>query len=109
MRRWMRFVEDTQADGRFFPKGAELEVVDAGAHALVLPDTEAHTTLCAVSMKSLVAVKPFRVVLLNRVVGLADTQIRFGTDEADVRAIIALRAPDCDVLELAQASSNDLD
>lgn len=105
MRRWMRFVEDTQADGRFFPNGAEVEVIDAGAHALVLPDIRTHTTLCAVPIKRLVALKSFRVALVNRQVGLADTQIRLGVDEADVRAAIERRAPQCEVLGVVLDSS----
>jgi hypothetical protein len=98
----MRFFEDTQVDGRFFPKGAEVEVVPAGANALVLPDTDAYTTICAVPVKSLVPLKPFRVLLLNRLAGIGDAQIRLGTDEADVRSSIERRAPDCEVLEVEE-------
>ena len=105
MRRWMRFVEDTQAEGRFFPRGAEVEAIDAGAHALVLPDAKSYASLCAVPRKRLVVLKSFRVVLLNRQVGLADTQIRLGVDEADVRAALQRRAPQCEVLDVVVDSS----
>jgi len=69
MQRRMRFVEDTQVDWRFFPKGAEVQSIHAGSHALVLPDTQAHTTICAIPLGSLVALKPFRMLLANRIVG----------------------------------------
>lgn len=36
-----------QVDGRFFPKGTSVNVIHAGSRCLVLPDSAAHTTLCA--------------------------------------------------------------
>lgn len=99
---WMRFVEDTQVGGRFFPKGAEVQVIQAGDDVLLPPDTGAHTTLCAVPARNLVRLRAFRVLLQNRVVGLADTQIRRARDEAEVRAIAARRAPDCEVLDIEE-------
>ncbi len=103
MQCWMRFVEDTQVPGRFFPKGAEVKMIHAGDDALLPPDTVAHTTLYAVPMRNLVRLRVFRVLLQNRVAGLEDTQIRRATDEADVRAIVARRAPDCEVLGVEEA------
>lgn len=100
---WMRFVEDTQVGGRFFPKGAEVKVIPAGDDALLPPDTSAHTTLCALPRRNLVRLQVFRVLLQNRFVGLEDLQIRRATDEAELRALLARRAPDCEVLSIEAA------
>lgn len=97
---WMRFVEDTQVAGRFFPKGAEVRVIQAGGDVLLPPDTSAHTTLCALPMRNLVRLQVFRVSLQNRLVGLEDSQIRRATDEAEVRALLARRAPDCEIVSI---------
>ncbi|MFT7776514.1 hypothetical protein [Roseateles sp.] len=105
---WMRFVEDTQVEGRFFPRGAEVEVIAAGAIAIVPPDPAAHATMCAVSMKRLVALKAFRVLLLNREAGLAGALVRLGIDEADVRASIERRSPACEVLEVSEVSGDQV-
>jgi len=44
----MQFLQDTQVEGRLFPRGAQVKIVKAGTLALVLPDPGVYTTLCAV-------------------------------------------------------------
>ncbi|RUF23371.1 hypothetical protein IPC1132_25470 [Pseudomonas aeruginosa] len=104
MQSMMQILRDTQVEGRFFPRGARVRVIDAGDRCLVLPDPEAHTTLCAVPTKNLARLKLFRVVLVNHQVGLVDEQTRWGLDADDVRSSIARGAPDCEILELDEAS-----
>lgn len=104
MQCWMRFVEDTQVAGRFFPKGAEVRVIQADGDVLLPPDTGAHTTLCALPMRNLVRLQVFRVLLQNRFVGLEDLQIRRATDEAELRAFLARRVPDCAVVSIEAAA-----
>ncbi|MGJ7494388.1 phospholipase D-like domain-containing protein [Variovorax sp. RT4R15] len=47
----MQLLQDTQAEGRLFPRGAQVQIVKAGTRALLRPDPRAHTTLCAVVLK----------------------------------------------------------
>jgi len=101
----MRFLLDTQVDGRFFSRGSHVKVLSAGDSCIVLPDPGAHTTMCAVPAKNLALLRLFRVVLVNHRVGLMDEQERWGLDADDVRSDIACSAPDCEVLELTEASS----
>jgi hypothetical protein len=82
-----------------------VRVIEADDICLVLPDPDAHTTLCAVPTRNLARLTLFRVVLLNHQVGLIDEQERWGLDADDVRASIAQSAPDCEILELNEASS----
>lgn len=96
----MQFVQDTQAQGRFFPRGARVQAIAAGSTSLVLPDPEAHTTLCAVPARNLVRLQLFRVLLVNRCVGLADAQLRWGLDADEVLSTLAQGAPDCEVIGL---------
>jgi hypothetical protein len=98
MRSMMRFLGDTQVEGRFFPKGALVQALPAGDMALVLPDPVAHTTLCAVPVRSLVPLQRFRIVLVNHRVGLMDEQFRWAIDADDVRAAIDHTAPDCEIV-----------
>lgn len=100
MRSVMRFVADTQVDGRFFPRGAEVQTIAAGDLALVLPDPRAHTTLCAVPARNLVPLTQFRVVLVNRRYGLCAEQFRWAVDAEEVRAVIDRHTPDCWIVEL---------
>lgn len=104
MKSMMQVVRDTQVAGRFFPRGAHVRVIHAGDTCLVLPDPDAHTTLCAVPTKNLARLTLFRVVLVNHEVGLVDVQKRWGLDAHDVRSTIAQCAPDCEILELDEAS-----
>lgn len=94
----MRFLTDTQAGGRFFPRGAEVQVIQAGSSALIEPDPDAFTTLCAVPLRNLVALRRYRVVLENEEVGLVGEREMFGIDEDDVRACLATQAPQCMIL-----------
>ena len=96
----MQFLEDTQVEGRFFPRGAQVQVIDAGSTALVLPDSDAHTTLCAVPLKNLVRLKRFRVLLANYQVGLMDDQERWGLNADDIKSTLARCAPDCEIVTL---------
>lgn len=98
----MRFLLDTQVDGRFFPQGSQVQTLAAGDMALVLPDPDAHTTLCAVPAKNLAPLKRFRVVLVNDRIGLLDQQFRWALDVDDVKSIIDRSAPDCEIVELEQ-------
>jgi len=45
MQSMMQVFSDIQVEGRFFPRGSRAQVVDA-AIAAVLPDPNAHITLC---------------------------------------------------------------
>lgn len=90
----MRLIDDTQVAGRFLPKGIEVRVLQAGDEVLLLPDTGAQTTLCALPMRNLVRLKVFRVLLQNRFVRLEDLQIRRAIDEAELTVLLAQRAPD---------------
>ena len=92
----MQFLEDTQVEGRFFPRGAQVQVIDAGGTALVLPDPGTHTTLCAVPAKNLARLRRFHVLLANYQVGLMDDQARWGLDADDVKLTLARCAPDCE-------------
>lgn len=105
MQSMMQVLRDTQSQGRFFPCGARVQVIEAGDSSLVLPDSDAHTTLCVVPTKNLARLTLFRVVLVNHRVGLMDEQERWGLDADDVRSSIARSAPDCEILELNEASS----
>jgi hypothetical protein len=58
-----------------------------------------------VPTKNLARLTLFRVVLVNHLVGLMDEQERWGLDADDVRSSIARSAPDCEILELDEASS----
>ncbi len=98
----MRFLLDTQVEGRFFPQGSQVQTLPAGDMALVLPDPGTHTTLCAVPAKNLARLKRFRVVLVNHRVGLLDEQFRWAIDVDDVKSIIDRSAPDCEIVELDQ-------
>lgn len=105
MQSMMQFLRDTQVEGRFFPRGSRVQVIKAGDSCLLPPDPDAHTTLCTVPTKNLAQLTLFRVVLVNRRVGLIDEQERWGLDTDDVRSSIAQSAPDCEILELDEASS----
>lgn len=105
MQLMMQVLEDTQVEGRFFPRGCRVQVIRAGDSCLVLPVPDAHTTLCAVPTKKLAQLTLFRVTLVNHRVGLMDTQERWGLDADDVRSSIAQCAPDCEILELDEALS----
>lgn len=105
MQSMMQVLWDTQSEGRFFPRGSRVQVIEAGDSSLVPPDPDAHTTLCAVPTKNLARLTLFRVVLVNHRVGLMDEQERWGLDADDVRSSIARSAPDCEILELDEASS----
>lgn len=102
MQSLMRFLKDTQVEGRFFPRGSEVQTIAAGDLALVLPDSRAHTTLCAVPARNLVRLKRFRVVLVNRRVGLMAEQIRWAIDAEEIQSSIDTEAPDCGIVELDQ-------
>ena len=104
MESMMQFLRDTQVEGRLFPQGARVRVINAGDSCLVLPDPEAHTTLCAVPTKNLARLTLFRVVLVNHQVGLFDEQERWGLDATDIRSSIARSAPDCEILDLDEVS-----
>ncbi|QET31270.1 hypothetical protein L0Z11_04575 [Burkholderia multivorans] len=104
MQSMMQVLSDIQVEGRFFPRGSRVQVIEAGDSSLVLPDPDAHTTLCAVPTKNLARLTLFRVVLVNHRVGLMDEQERWGLDADDVRSSIARSAPDCEILELNEAS-----
>jgi hypothetical protein len=86
MQSMMQVLRDTQSEGRFFPRDGRIQVIEAGDSSLVLPDPDAHTTF-------------------NHLVGLMDEQERWGLDADDVRSSIARSAPDCEILELDEASS----
>lgn len=96
----MRFLRDTQVDGRFFPRGAQVQALAAGDMVLVLPDPGMHTTLCAVPARNLAPLKPFRIVLVNYHVGLMDAQVRWALDADDARSAVDAAAPDCEIVEL---------
>jgi hypothetical protein len=98
----MRFLLDTQVQGRFFPQGSQVQTLAAGNIALVLPDPGTHTTLCAVPAKNLAPLKRFRVVLVNHRFGLLDEQFRWAMDIDDVKSTIDNSAPDCEIVELDQ-------
>lgn len=100
MRSMMQVLRGTQVAGRFFPRGSRVQVIEAGDSCLVLPDSDAHTTLCAVPTKNLARLTLFRVVLVNHRVGLVDEQERWGLDADNVRSSVAQAAPDCEILEL---------
>jgi hypothetical protein len=100
----MQFIKDTQVDGRFFLQGARVSVINVGDRCLVLPDLEAHTTLCTVPAQNLARLTLFRVMLVNHQVGLVDEQERWGLDAADVRSSLARCAPDCEILDIGEAS-----
>lgn len=102
MQSMMRVVKDTQVDGRFFPRGAHVRVIHAGDSCLVLPDPDAHTTLCAVPRANLVPLMCFRVVQINHRVGLVDVQERWGLDADEVHDSVTRSAPDCEIVELHQ-------
>nr|WP_297383378.1 hypothetical protein [uncultured Roseateles sp.] len=102
----MQFLEDTQVAGRFFPRGAQVTVMEAGDNALLLPDPVAHTTLCTVPAKNLARLKRFRVVLANYQVGLMDVQERWGLDADDIVSTIARSAPDCTVVALGEVGES---
>ncbi|MBV5294367.1 MAG: hypothetical protein JZU58_18660 [Curvibacter lanceolatus] len=104
MQSMMRVVKDTQVDGRFFPRGAHVLVIHAGDSCLVLPDPDAHTTLCAVPRANLAPLLRFRVVQINHRVGLVDVQERWGLNADEVRYSFASSAPDCEMVELYQVS-----
>jgi hypothetical protein len=105
MRSVMRFLTDTQVDGRFFPLGAEVQTIAAGDLALVLPDPRAHTTLCAVPARNLARLRQFRVVLVNRRVGLLAEQLRWAIDAEEIKSSIDDNAPDCEIVELDQVDA----
>lgn len=96
----MQFLRDTQVDGRFFPRGAQVQTLAAGDMALVLPDPGTHTTLCAVPARNLAPLKRFRIVLVNQRIGLMDEQFRWAVDADDAKAAIDHTAPDCQIVEL---------
>lgn len=101
----MQVLCDIQVDGRFFAKGSQLQVIEAGDSCLVLPDPDAHTTLCALPSKSLGSLALFRLMLLNHRVGLMSEQRRWGLNVDDVRSSIAESAPECEILEIDEISS----
>lgn len=105
MHSMMQVLSDIQVEGRFFAKGSQLQVIEAGDSCLVLPDPDAHTTLCAVPRKSLGRLALFRLMLLNHRVGLMSEQRRWGLNADDVRSSIAESAPECEVLEIDEISS----
>lgn len=105
MHSMMQVLSDIQVEGRFFPKGSRLQVIEAGDRCLVLPDLEAHTTLCAVPRKNLGRLTLFRLMLVNHQVGLMSKQERWGLDADDVLSSIAESAPDCEILEIEEISS----
>jgi len=105
MQSMMQVLKNTQVEGRFFPRGSRVRAIEAGDSCLVLPDPDAHTTLCAVPTKNLARLTLFRVVLVNHRVGLMDEQERWGLDTNDVRSRIARSAPDCEILELDEVAS----
>lgn len=105
MQSMMQVLRDTQVEGRFFPRGCRVQVIQAGDSCLVLPDPDAHTTLCTVPTKNLARLTLFRVVLVNHQVGLIDEQERWGLDADDIRSSIAQCAPDCEIFELDEALS----
>jgi hypothetical protein len=96
----MRFLTDTQVEGRFFPRGAQVQALAAGDMALVLPDPGAYTTICAVPATSLAPLQRFRIVLVNRRVGLMAEQFRWAVDANDVKSAIGHTAPDCKIVAL---------
>ena len=100
MQSMMRFLRDTQVDGRFFPKGSQVQTLVAGDLALVLPDPAAHTTLCAVPAGDLARLRRFRVVLVNHQVGLLAEQFRWAIDADDARLAIDRSAPGCEIVAL---------
>lgn len=100
MRSVMRFLTDTQVDGRFFPRGAEVQAIAAGDLALVLPDLRAHTALCAVPARNLTPLTQFRVLLVNRRYGLMAEQFRWAVDADEIRAFVDKNTPDCGIVEL---------
>lgn len=98
--RTMRFAVDVSVPGRFFPRGAVVRVVPAGAVALVLPDRDAHATLCPVPAHALQPVRRFRAWLFHRDAGLAAAQDRFAADATELEAQLALELPECDLLDI---------
>jgi len=97
----MRFLVDTQVAGRFFPRDAEVHVIEADeASFFVLPDPGSHTTLCTVPARNLARLRQFRIVLVNQCVGLMDEQIRWGLDAEEVMSSIAYYAPGCEIISL---------
>lgn len=100
MRSVMRFLTDTQVDGRFFPRGAEVQTIAAGDLALVLPDPRAHTTLCAVPVRNLAPLTHFRVVLVNCRYGLLAEQFHWAVDADEIRASVDQSTPDCGIVAL---------
>ncbi|AIJ46247.1 hypothetical protein O987_10610 [Comamonas testosteroni TK102] len=105
MHSMMQVLRDIQVEGRFFAKGSQLQVIEAGDSCLVLPDSDAHTTLCAVPRKNLGRLALFRLMLVNHRVGLMSEQKRWGLDANDVCSSIAESAPDCEILEIEEISS----
>lgn len=95
-----RFLRDTQVEGRFFPQGAQVQTFAVGDMALVLPDPAALTTLCAVPTRYLAPLKHFRIVLVNRRVGLLSEQSRWAVDVDDLQSAINRTAPDCEIVEV---------
>lgn len=43
----MQFLKDTQVEGRLFPQGARVRVINAGDSCLVLPDPEVGIAIMA--------------------------------------------------------------
>lgn len=101
----MQVLEDTQLEGRLFPRGCRVQVIQAGDSCLLLPDPDAHTTLCAVPTKNLAQLTLFRVMRVKHQVGLIKQQERWGLSADDVRSSIAQCAPECEILELDEALS----
>lgn len=102
MQSMMRFLRDTSVEGRFFPQGAQVQTLAAGDMALVLPDPGTYTTLCSVPARNLAPLKHFRIVLVNRRVGLLAEQFRWAVDADDLKLAIERTAPDCEIVELDQ-------
>ncbi|MFR0716811.1 hypothetical protein ACLUS7_17320 [Enterobacterales bacterium BD_CKDN230030183-1A_HGKHYDSX7] len=95
----MQFVRDTQAPGRFFPEGAQVEVQNKEGAYTLMPDSAAYTTECELPAENLVPLLKFDVVLFSNEVGIHEQEV-WGVDENTVRASILERAPDCTIVQL---------
>ena len=105
MQLMMQVVEDTQVEGRRFPRGCRVQLIQAGDSCLLLPDPDAYTTPCAVPAKNLARLTLFRVMLVKHQVGLIKQQERWGRSADDIRSSFAQCTPGGDSLALEEALS----
>lgn len=98
----MQFLEDTQVAGRYFPRGGQVSVVPVGSSGLILPNPEAHTSVCLVPIHKLAPLRRYRVRLINRLVGLLSEREVFGINVSEMIARIGRNSPDCEVVDVTE-------